>query len=152
MDQYFESTRWRGADIDIFLHGLKDKTAAEKKLKSLFDFFVTKLPEDAETAFVRTPNTVTLVSGDPRRHIQVITRLYRSPKELLNGFDIDCCCVGYNGKQVLTTARAASAIRNRVNTVNLQIRGPCYEERLIKYASRGYEDYTFLCLFSVQMS
>ena len=134
---YFEKTRWNGADVDIFLHGITDQQEANAKIKALMDHFLSKLPKDAETAFVRTPNTVTLVSGDPRRHIQIITRLYRSPQELLNGFDIDCCCVGYNGKSVLATTRAANAIRYRVNKVNLQIRGPCYEERLIKYASRG---------------
>lgn len=34
----------------------------------------------------------------PIRNIQIILRLYKSPAEILAGFDIDCACFGYDGK------------------------------------------------------
>ena len=114
MEKYFETTRWNGADIDIFLVGLPSPEVASRKLEQLMDYLTSQLPagdESVELAFVRTPNTVTMVSGDPRRHIQIITRLYNSPTQLLNGFDIDCCCVGFDGKNVMATHRGVQAIR-----------------------------------------
>ena len=107
----------------------------------LMDLRKTIKLEDGVTAdvvFVRTPNTVTLCSSAPRRKIQIICRLYASVSDILNGFDIDCCCVGYDGQDVLLTPRAALAIRTKVNVVNLQIRGEAYENRLLKYAERAF--------------
>ena len=44
----------------------------------------------------------------------------------------------FDGKEVLITPRAITAIKTRINTVNLNIRGECYEHRLMKYAERGW--------------
>jgi hypothetical protein len=79
-----------------------------------------------------------MLSGAPRRKIQIITRLYDSKADVLNGFDIDCCCLGFDGQDALITKRAAIAIASKVNTINLEIRGEAYENRLIKYAERGF--------------
>jgi len=55
------------------------------------------------------------------------------------GFDVDCCSVGYDGKQVLLMPRAHNAIVSQYNTVDLSRRSPSYEVRLAKYAERGFE-------------
>ena len=60
--------------------------------------------------------------------------LTRTQADILNGFDIDCCCVGFDGQDVLLTGRAARAIATKTNTINLAIRGEAYENRLLKYA------------------
>lgn len=44
---------------------------------------------------VRSTHAVTIVSQYPYRHIQIVLRLYKSPAEVLMGFDVDCCAVGY---------------------------------------------------------
>ena len=88
--------------------------------------------------FVKTPNTVTIGCGRLGRHIQVILRLYESKEAVLNGFDIDCCCCGYDGKNALITPRAVNAIRTKTNVINLVIRGENYECRLLKYVERGF--------------
>jgi hypothetical protein len=49
---------------------------------------------------VRSKNAITLVSQYPYRHIQIILRLYKSPAEILMGFDVDCCSVGFDGANV----------------------------------------------------
>ena len=36
------------------------------------------------------------------RRVQIILRLYSSPAEVLMGFDIDSCCVAYDGTSVST--------------------------------------------------
>lgn len=140
-DDFVQRRRWPGADIDIFFHGL-DAEDAHAKLFSLLRKLrrTVKMREgiDHDVVFVKTPNTVTLETGSPRRKIQFITRLYSSAAEILNGFDIDCCCLGFDGREATITERAVEALRTRVNTVNLDIRGECYEMRLLKYATRGF--------------
>ena len=51
----------------------------------------------------------------------MILRLYESKSDILNGFDIDCCCVGYDGKDTLITQRCITALKTKINTVNLQV-------------------------------
>jgi hypothetical protein len=68
----------------------------------------------------------------------VILRLYESKQDIINGFDIDCCCVGWDGKDALIVPRCVTALSNKVNMVNLNIRGESYECRLLKYAERGF--------------
>ena len=74
----------------------------------------------------------------PHTSPQIITRLYASRDDILNGFDIDCCCCGFDGEHALITPRAIAAITTRVNTVDLSIRGESYELRLLKYVERGF--------------
>jgi len=62
----------------------------------IFCFFLFVVP-DTVICF-RSKYAVTLVSKYPYRHIQIILRLYKSPAEILMGFDVDCCAVGYDGR------------------------------------------------------
>ena len=80
----------------------------------------------------------TVGSGVVGRAFQVILRLYESKSAILNGFDIDCCCCGFDGTDALITQRCVAAMSTKVNLVNLQIRGECYECRLLKYVERGF--------------
>lgn len=73
----------------------------------------------------------------PYPDIQIILRLYNSPSEVLHGFDVDCCSIGYDGKNVWLTQRALFSLINRYNTVNFDLMSPSYCDRLIKYAQRG---------------
>ena len=89
----------------------------------------------------RAALSATTYAGSPAallRPSQIITRLYASRDDILNGFDIDCCCCGFDGEHALITPRAIAAITTRVNTVDLSIRGESYELRLLKYVERGF--------------
>jgi hypothetical protein len=52
--------------------------------------------------------TVQHVEADPYefwsteswQDVQIILRLYTSPAEVLLCFDVDCCCIGYDGRNV----------------------------------------------------
>jgi hypothetical protein len=72
------------------------------------------------------------------RHTQIILRLYKSPAEILMGFDVDSCCVGYDGRDVFVLPRARRALTKRYNLVDLSRRSLTYETRLYKYAKRGF--------------
>uniref|UniRef100_A0A8H8CL07 Uncharacterized protein n=1 Tax=Psilocybe cubensis TaxID=181762 RepID=A0A8H8CL07_PSICU len=115
ISQYFE-TAYKEADVDIFLYGMN----AEQNTVGL-------------TLFI-------LASGDTRQ-IQIILRLYRSPAEILAGFDIDAACCAFDGSHVILSARALVALMTQKNTVDMSRRSPSYEVRLQKYATRGFEVY-----------
>ena len=45
--------------------------------------------------------------------------LYRRMDEVLNFFDLDCVCVGYNGKNVFGLPRSIRALQTGYNIVSL---------------------------------
>jgi len=74
----------------------------------------------------------------PCRHVQIILRLYKSPAEVLFGFDIDSCTVGYDGQRVWMMERGRRALTKGYNLVNMSRRSLTYEVRLFKYSKRGF--------------
>jgi hypothetical protein len=93
--------------------------------------------------------------------VQIILRLYDSVSEILTGFDVDCACVAYDGRQVFSNPRGVASIATRTNTIDLTRRSPCtalylffwgsltnarsavvaYESRLFKYRSHNFDIY-----------
>ena len=49
---------------------------------------------------VRSLRTVTLVSEFPLRKVQIVLRLYKTLAEVLHGFDVDACSIGFDGHTV----------------------------------------------------
>ncbi|GMH44409.1 hypothetical protein BSKO_12361 [Bryopsis sp. KO-2023] len=125
-----------GSDIDLFLYGM-DAEQARKKIIDIYNGVREANPFDV--LCFRSAHTITLVSEYPYRHIQIVLRLYSSPFEVIAGFDVDSCAVGYDGKKVWTTPRCHMALVAQSNPINLTRRSPTYEMRLAKYAKRGFE-------------
>lgn len=124
--------------MDLFIYGLNQEQAIEKIREieaSVRDAILS------ETTVVRTKNAITIVSEYPVRHVQIVLRLYKSVSEILTGFDVDCACVAYDGNQVWAAPRALAAFATQMNTIDLTRRSPSYENRLSKYAHRGFEVY-----------
>ena len=68
-------------------------------------------------------------------------RLYESPTEVLLGFDVEYCCVGYDGQRVRVLPRAVRAIQYGANILDPLHAWPnkaSYKFRLVKYALKGY--------------
>ena len=89
------------SDIDLFLHGLTPDAANQKLQEVLQSVSQTTQLEDV----VVSSHAVTIVGVRPHRHVQIILRLYISPLEVLSGFDIDSCCVGFDGVDIWATKR-----------------------------------------------
>ena len=141
MAQYLRETRWPTADIDLFVYGLDEPSASLKLLAILTTIqrtIIRKHGVGNDVCFIKTQNTITVGCGVIGRTAQVILRLYESKSAVLNGFDIDCCCVGYDGRDALITPRCITAMSTKLNMINLQIRGEAYECRLLKYVERGF--------------
>lgn len=158
-----EDTGYRSSDIDIFLYGITDEAVANEKVRSPFPStsrpfsprpsicsldLTWKLRTIYQTVVantnggngdvVRTHRAITILNAYPYRHVQIILRLYKSPAEVLMGFDIDSCCIGYDGTDVWCMERFRRALTKRFNLVNISRRSLTYETRLLKYSKRGF--------------
>jgi ankyrin repeat protein len=135
---YYHETIAPASDVDLFLYGLTEEEAVKKIIeieKRIKDSILT------ETTTIRTKNAITIASQYPTRHIQIVLRIYKSVAEILTGFDVDCSCAAYDGKQVYAAPRALTAYMTQTNTIDLTRRSPSYENRLSKYSHRGFEVY-----------
>ncbi|KAJ6236128.1 ankyrin repeat-containing protein [Anaeramoeba flamelloides] len=133
--EYFNEVSYTQSDIDLFLYGLTEEEANEK-VKEIYKSIKQTLP--FKCICFRSRNSISIVSQYPFRSIQIILRLYKSPAEVLMGFDIDSSSVGYDGERVWVTPRAHRAIIKMQNGIDMSRRSPTYEKRLAKYAARGF--------------
>lgn len=136
--EYYHEKVASASDVDLFLYGLTEDEAVEK-IKQIERSIKDSVLHEVTT--VRTKNAITVVSQYPTRHVQIVLRLYKSVSEILTGFDVDCSCAAYDGKEVYATPRALAAYVTQRNTIDLTRRSPSYESRLSKYGRRGFEVY-----------
>ncbi|KAA8645611.1 hypothetical protein EYZ11_003498 [Aspergillus tanneri] len=134
--QFYHDQFAPASDVDLFLYGLTEEQAIEK-IKTIEDKIKNAILY--ETTTVRTKNTITIVSQYPTRHVQIVLRIYKSIAEILTGFDVDCSCAAFDGKQVYVSPRALASYITQINRVDLSRRSPSYENRLSKYSHRGFE-------------
>ncbi|KAF2273661.1 ankyrin repeat protein [Westerdykella ornata] len=135
---YYHEKIAPASDVDLFIYGLTEEEAIKKILdieQRVKDSILT------EITTIRTKNAITIASQYPTRHIQIVLRVYKSVAEILTGFDVDCSCAAYDGKQVYAAPRALTAFMTQTNTIDLTRRSPSYENRLSKYSRRGFEVY-----------
>ena len=122
-------------DIDIFF---TEETA-------LYEFLSKYKKEDEYINVVVKPNTIsfhTQVIDDNKTKwvdIQCILRLYKSPSEIVHGFDVDCVGVLYDTHtgNIYMTERATYACSEKVNWFDPTRASPSYAYRLGKYMLRG---------------
>ncbi|PYH91092.1 ankyrin repeat protein [Aspergillus ellipticus CBS 707.79] len=134
--KYYHETIAPASDVDLFLYGL-DEAQAIEKIKQIEDKVKNSILY--ETTTVRTKNAITIVSQYPTRHVQIVLRIYKSISEILTGFDVDCSCAAFDGKQVFVSPRALVSYITQINTIDMSRRSPSYENRLSKYSHRGFE-------------
>lgn len=139
-------------DIDIFIYGL-DEEAAEKKINlvihkicSYFDKTMLLSHEIDNRVIYRSPDSITIkIAPDYKcAKFQIIySRLYKTKSEILIGFDIDCCCCGYDLNKVYLLPKTLHSLIHRVNIVGIDKSrfSKSYENRLLKYSYRGFGVY-----------
>jgi len=130
---FFERRGFADGDLDLFLYALTPEQATAK-IQALYEH----LRSLGDTTIVRTKLAVTFMQDFPRRVIQVVLRVYKSPAEVLAGFDVDACCVAYDGERVWATTRAKRALNGMVNVADSSRQSLTYESRLFKYSTRGF--------------
>lgn len=118
-------------DIDLFIFGL-DEEQANMKIEEI-------LSKVEYEHICRSKNALTI--STTKTKIQIILRLYKTISEVLHGFDVDSCCIGYYKGKIYCTKRALYSLKNGVNVVNFDRLSPSYEYRLVKYALKGVSVY-----------
>lgn len=134
--EYYHEHLAPASDVDLFLYGLSEEEGLEK-IKQIERNIKDGILH--ETTTIRTKNAITIASQYPTRHVQIVLRLYDSVSQIITGFDVDCACAAYDGKQVYAAPRAVAAFVTQCNTIDLTRRSPSYENRLSKYSHRGFE-------------
>jgi hypothetical protein len=134
--EYYHQHLAPASDVDLFLYGLNEEEGREK-IKQIERHIKDSILH--ETTTIRTKNAITIASQYPTRHVQIVLRLYDSISQIITGFDVDCACAAYDGKQVYAAPRAVGAFVTQCNTIDLTRRSPSYENRLSKYSRRGFE-------------
>lgn len=149
-------SRFGESDIDIFVYGLTASDAT-KKLIDLTEQIrragaeaslnpYAHCPEEnaPEILAVRTENAVTYITTPIHPHLQIILRVYSAPAEILMGFDIDSCCVGFDGTNAWALPRARRAITLSANIADPARESRTYEVRYVKIICLIYFYYIFL--------
>ncbi|KYQ93264.1 hypothetical protein DLAC_05920 [Tieghemostelium lacteum] len=122
------------SDIDLFMVNIS-KEDATKKLREILAFFKEKSPNHT---MIRTKNCCSFILEPPFRTVQVVLKIFKSAKEVLDGFDVDCCSVGFDSQDVFAINRSRRSIIDGINTIDIDNRSNTYETRLFKYARRGF--------------
>jgi len=125
------------ADVDLFLT-TRDPGQALRAIDEVHSRLEARIGRGAVRVF-RSEHSVTFVGPPPWRPVQVVLRLYCSGAHVVLGFDVDCCCVYYDGAGVRALPRAARALRARYNLVDTTRQSTTYEGRLVKYLQRGFD-------------
>jgi hypothetical protein len=134
-------------DVDVFVYAATQEEATNVcediwlSLKEAYSGLTLHITRAAHVVNIHVTEEDCGYDDLSELRIQIILRLYASPSEILFGFDVDCCCIGFDAHQVWASPRCLHAIRNRVNILNplhAWPNKPSYELRLIKYASRGF--------------
>jgi hypothetical protein len=127
-------------DYDFFLVGIKTPKLANDRIRKFFRDISARY---VVSAAVRTGSALTYIVRDvtsytTRHTIQFILRLYDSPSQVLLGFDMGSCAVGYDGTDFLFTPLSQFAYSMGHNIVDPLHRSTTYERRLAKYWRRGF--------------
>ena len=110
-------------------------------------FFVGDLSAEESTNIIKEVSMNNLGHNNTRtKHsytinkeedIQFILRSYKTKAEVLHGFDLWSCSVGYDGTNILAAPWFIYAITEGYNVFNRNSLSPSYESRLLKYTNRG---------------
>lgn len=143
---------FRNADIDVFVVGLNPAACVPRTWQLVLELEAALQRQGvSKYVILRTANTVTLCFPDPPlvlvpnqpfhypfRTIQIVCRAFPSVAALLSGFNVDCCCVAYDGASVLAHPRAVRAFKTGINLVNLGLMNAMRASRHVKYGPRGW--------------
>jgi len=141
-----ENSRTKGwwgdeSDVDLFIYGV-DVFRANAIAWQVYDALAVN---GEKWGVCRSSGVINFHKQDDDgcivQKVQIILRIYDSPAEVLLGFDVDCCCCAFDGRDVWLTQRCLLALRtgtNILNPIHATPTAASYELRLAKYAKRGY--------------
>jgi hypothetical protein len=120
-------------DYDVFCI-TKDYNQAIYEIKRLHQYLLTKTTY--KIVMIRNQHAITFRSKDIK--VQFILRLYNSIIQVISGFDIDSCCVAYDGIHVYGMPRYVRSVIYGYNFTDPDRQSLTYSSRLIKYQKRRF--------------
>ncbi len=168
MAKYFGRNKDRSlySDIDLFFHSLPDpENDAKEILFEIVDkldnmnvsldslptnFDVNNHPRYYNVSYIMLNNDnvislhISFVGTDNYTRyeikLQFIKRSYRSPSEIIHGFDVDSSCILLTlDNKLYVTERGLYALKYNCNTINFERLSPSYEFRILKFDKRGFD-------------
>ncbi|KAI9683634.1 MAG: hypothetical protein M1829_004939 [Trizodia sp. TS-e1964] len=135
----------RDCDVDIYIYGL-NSVQANQKVEEIYNVWTSNLPAGAEKLVVKNAKTINFLSKYPTRRLQIVLKLAPHPTSILLNFDLDPCAMGFDGKQVTMLPRCVRALETGYSTFTMDLiwghhledRRATQEQRVFKYASRGF--------------
>ncbi|KAF7338483.1 hypothetical protein MVEN_02074300 [Mycena venus] len=136
---------WQSSDIDAYIYGLSP-TLANKKIEHIAATCKKNLPPGSPFLVVRNSQTITIYSKWPRRRVQIVLKLVKSPREVLLNFDLDICGCTWDGTDVYLLPRCVRTLETATNTFVMDLINGHYlgdrkatrDKRVFKYANKGY--------------
>nr|QBK92933.1 MAG: ankyrin repeat protein [Pithovirus LCPAC403] len=157
----FDNFKNRWGDVDIFAYGPNSKAHIIEGVKVCLDILKSKillrlglrsvLPSsllritagsDGLDVPIRTKYSITIPISFGHVIIQFILIESKSPFHILNRFDIDSSCIGFdvlNPNKFYSLPRFVRAFETGTNTTDPTRQSPTYIGRLIKYSHRGFD-------------
>jgi len=128
-------------DIDIFIYGLNEEEATDRVYESInwfcqFNKTIECIFKDNYVEFTTQTIINNEVINDTK--IQIIFKLYDSINEILHSFDLGCCSVGFDGRNIYMTSLARLTYEMGYNILipNKLTKNITY--RLLKYIAKGF--------------
>ncbi len=158
----FQNGQYKSTDIDLYIYGLNVEQTRLKviatNLNNLLRFqfnvathlltsfqvqevFEAVLKVDAKAhLFINDMYPTVTIFGPTFKPIQIILCLHKSPAEVLLHYDLNCVCVGYNGKDVLCLPKFVIGMKYKTNFLDssMDTQDKFQIMRVYKYAGRGF--------------
>ncbi|KAF2070135.1 hypothetical protein CYY_008548 [Polysphondylium violaceum] len=126
------------SDIDLFITA-PSISAAIAKLEHVANTIAANYTRrQIPFRFVRTPNSVTIVSAYPYRPIQIISIFSKSMQDQLNRTDLDCLAHVFTGDNIIASSRCIRSLNLRANYIPSHLFIAEQRQRIFKYATRGF--------------
>eukprot|EP00873_Tetraselmis_striata_P043722 jgi/Tetstr1/463986/TSEL_008791.t1 len=135
------------SDMDFYITGMDPDD--EQSLWKKVDEFLAVFRDNNRSGFyleesaVKIGKTVITVASDcvdeyaPK--LQLILRVYPTIASVIQAFDVDPCCMAYDGETTYLTHAAARAVVTKCMILDPSRRSLTFESRLIKYMKRGLD-------------
>lgn len=118
-------------DIDFFF-----ATTDFSEIKGILKYVSKKVSEFNKIDKVRVfhyRSDITLTYYLGKTKLQFILRTHKNKEMIFKYFDLDCCCVAWDGKSLYYCSRSEKAFQNKTNVIIDNYRNRTDSRRILKY-------------------
>ena len=130
------------SDLDYYVVGMDAgcERSLWAKVDEVLAVFRESSSDPSDTAVRFSKNVITVSQASPGRpKQQLILRVYPTMASVIQAFDVDPCCMAYDGQTTYLTHSAARALVTKRMILDPSRRSLTYEARLAKYMNRGVD-------------